>query len=538
MAHGHAHPHGGNEKSARYDRQLRLWGEDGQSLLENAKVLLLNANATGCETLKNLVLPGIGSFTVVDGKKVEAGDLGTNFFVTLKSVGESRARVVTELLGELNEYVKGHYVEEDPVELVEKKPDFVSQYTLVIASNLTESALRKVAATCWAKEIPLVVVRSLGLVGSIRIQVPEHRIVESKKDNIPDDLRLYEPWAELKAFADKVELQSLDSNAFSHVPFPVLLIKQLNAWRAAHGGKSPSGRKEQDEFKAALKAMQRSKQEENFEEALKHVFRATQPPQLPARVRELLADPKCGQVKADTPVFWVLMSALKLFVEKEGNGTVGPLAGGIPDMHTDTEQFIALQRLYAQKAEKDMQALSAHVHALVAHAGGHLTHGAPTEAQLKQFCKNIAALELVRFPSIDDELAGKVQHSAVQQALDDPATAQAAALYVGLRAVDSFVVSHRRYPGAFDDELAADLPLLRTAANAVAAQLHVDPARISGDLLHELARYGGGESHATGSLLGGVASQEVLKLMTGKWVPFNNTWVYNGIGSNATVLKL
>jgi NEDD8-activating enzyme E1 regulatory subunit len=97
-------------------------------LLENAKVLLLNANATGCETLKNLVLPGtaqpsimflfnlyflgIGSFTVVDGKKVDAGDLGTNFFVTLKSVGESRARVTTELLEELNEYVKGHHVEE------------------------------------------------------------------------------------------------------------------------------------------------------------------------------------------------------------------------------------------------------------------------------------------------------------------------------------------------------------------------------------------------------------------------------------------
>ncbi len=49
---------------------------------------------------------------MVDGRKVEASDLGTNFFVTLKSVGESRARVVTELLGELNEYVKGNYVEE------------------------------------------------------------------------------------------------------------------------------------------------------------------------------------------------------------------------------------------------------------------------------------------------------------------------------------------------------------------------------------------------------------------------------------------
>jgi molybdopterin/thiamine biosynthesis adenylyltransferase len=67
------------DKSQRYDRQLRrvafflvgvlrsgndlthfrLWGEDGQTRLESAKILLLNASATGAEALKNLVLPGM-----------------------------------------------------------------------------------------------------------------------------------------------------------------------------------------------------------------------------------------------------------------------------------------------------------------------------------------------------------------------------------------------------------------------------------------------------------------------------------------------
>lgn len=57
----------------------RIWGELGQSALENASICLLNCGPTGSEALKNLVLGGIGSITIVDGSKVEIGDLGNNF---------------------------------------------------------------------------------------------------------------------------------------------------------------------------------------------------------------------------------------------------------------------------------------------------------------------------------------------------------------------------------------------------------------------------------------------------------------------------
>ena len=42
----------------KYDRHLRLWGGSGQKALMEANILLVNAGATGTETLKNLVLPG------------------------------------------------------------------------------------------------------------------------------------------------------------------------------------------------------------------------------------------------------------------------------------------------------------------------------------------------------------------------------------------------------------------------------------------------------------------------------------------------
>lgn len=47
-----------NAKEKKYDRQLRLWGQNGQQALEASHICLVNASATGCEVLKNLILPG------------------------------------------------------------------------------------------------------------------------------------------------------------------------------------------------------------------------------------------------------------------------------------------------------------------------------------------------------------------------------------------------------------------------------------------------------------------------------------------------
>lgn len=57
----------------------RLWGDHGQRLLENSKVCLINATALGTEILKSLVLPGIGSFTIVDGEKITEEDIGSKY---------------------------------------------------------------------------------------------------------------------------------------------------------------------------------------------------------------------------------------------------------------------------------------------------------------------------------------------------------------------------------------------------------------------------------------------------------------------------
>lgn len=100
--------------SYRYDRQLRLWGATGQMALEESHILLINSGpgVVGLETLKNLVLPGIGNFTIQDSATVSHADLGVNFFLEEEHVGGYRAEHTCNLLKELNPDVQGHYITE------------------------------------------------------------------------------------------------------------------------------------------------------------------------------------------------------------------------------------------------------------------------------------------------------------------------------------------------------------------------------------------------------------------------------------------
>ncbi len=106
-------------KEKKYDRQLRLWAASGQQALEQSHVLLVIADndddssgssVAGVETLKNLVLPSIGNFTIADSAKVTEADLGINFFLRPQSLGQSRAEECKQLLEELNPDVQGHAI--------------------------------------------------------------------------------------------------------------------------------------------------------------------------------------------------------------------------------------------------------------------------------------------------------------------------------------------------------------------------------------------------------------------------------------------
>lgn len=54
----------------------------------------------------------------------------------------------------------------------------------------------------------------------------------------------------------------------------------------------------------------------------------------------------------------------------------------------------------------------------------------------------------------------------------------------------------------------------------------------------EITRYGGGELHNISALIGGMAAQESVKILTHQYVPLNNTYIYNGIACCGATYEL
>uniref|UniRef100_A0A1I7X8Q2 ThiF domain-containing protein n=1 Tax=Heterorhabditis bacteriophora TaxID=37862 RepID=A0A1I7X8Q2_HETBA len=77
----------------RYDRQLRLWGEEGQLSIEQTSVCLLGASALGTEIMKSLVLAGVHAVCIIDDAVVTSSDLGHNFFLRESDLGYIRVYV-------------------------------------------------------------------------------------------------------------------------------------------------------------------------------------------------------------------------------------------------------------------------------------------------------------------------------------------------------------------------------------------------------------------------------------------------------------
>ncbi|KAF0295098.1 NEDD8-activating enzyme E1 regulatory subunit [Amphibalanus amphitrite] len=279
-------------------------------------------------------------------------DRQLSFFLPSDCAGESRGRSACRLLLELNPDVRGQHVEQPLERLLDTEPDRLQAFSVVVATELTDSCLSRLSEVLWSHNVPLLVARSYGLVGSIRLQVREHLVVESHPDpdSVVADLRLLQPFPALAAFCDSQQLEAMDRAAHGHTPFLVLLYKALQRWRDEHDGAPPSGYREKKQFKETLQQFRLRtadgvpELEENFDEAERAVNTLLTPPSVPEAVRTLFASQQCNSLTAKSDDFWVLVKALHEYVENEGEGLL-PVRGPIPDMFSDSDRYIQLQNM-------------------------------------------------------------------------------------------------------------------------------------------------------------------------------------------------
>lgn len=221
----------------RYDRQLRLWASSGQSSLERSRILVIGASALSAQILKNLVLPGIGSFVLLDDTIVDGADMGVNFFLQPgESEGKYAAEEICRLLIEMNTSVASEAKLESPASLLQSDPSYFAGFTLVISVNQTRSFDLALSETLWSlqppsPQVPLLKIRSAGMLAEMQISLKELGIIETHPDGVVD-LRITRPFPELLAVANEFDLNTSDTMEHSHIPFPVILIKKLVEWQS------------------------------------------------------------------------------------------------------------------------------------------------------------------------------------------------------------------------------------------------------------------------------------------------------------------
>ncbi|ETN68263.1 ThiF family protein, partial [Necator americanus] len=295
----------------RYDRQLRLWGEEGQSSIARTSVCVLGSSALATEIMKNLVLAGVHSVCVVDSAFVQTPDLGQNFFLKESDIGRARADATIEYLKELN-------------------PSVMGDSLLLSPLNLSDEDLT-----------------AYGLLGYIRIFVQEHTIANNHEENGLPDLRIDKPFPKLLEMAANTDLNSMTLEELRHTPYILLYLIALQYYRKEIGDDQafPDNYTKRKHFLEILLKMRRegesgSLDAENFLEAKTALARSLQKTEVPRHVAEILADPNVEDTSRCVQPFWLICAGLKRFVNEHG---VLPLSGVLPDMTSDSKRSVVMK---------------------------------------------------------------------------------------------------------------------------------------------------------------------------------------------------
>jgi len=520
---------------------MRLWGGHGQMRIETSHICVIGAGPTATETLKNLVLPNCGEFTVVDDAKVQVSDLGNNFFVTKKDVGRPRAEVVMENMIEMNPAVKGNFVVQS-AEAATADMGFFDKFTIVIATQLYGSVLSKLAEYLYSKRVPLLSLRTNGFLGSLRLQLPELCVIESHADDDRTDLYCHpeqlEIFPELKEFFLSYDLNSKDSAYIEDIPAPAIMAQKTLEY-VEKNGKLPQGFSEGNAFKQELK--KGMTHTENFLQASKSLHLAYDIPRIGGDVEAVLKDPAGEKPTKEGGVFWVLVRALRDFIENDGNGKFLPATTKIPDFHTDPKSYVTMKDIYKKRFEADTAKVGEYLKKRLAELD--MPENSVDEANLERFVKNCRYLHFERFRSMAEEESApnteEIQEkfwefSEVETAIPKPKLIE---WHLGFKAIDKFHVKNGRLPGSTEKWKEDQAALKEIAKKALDSLKLEDDPEISDCVIEEICRYGGCEPHVTAAFMGGVASQAALKIILEQYYTFNNTFVYEGIHCQCLTIK-
>lgn len=214
----------------------------------------------------------------------------------------------------------------------------------------------------------------------------------------------------------------------------------------------------------------------------------------------------------------------------EGEGHL-PLCCTLPDMHSSTSQYLELQSIYKKKSENDVMIVKKHVDKLLNEIGLSADN-IPIDV-VKHISQHARVLRVVRSTPLKSKWT-QLCPEDLKNLLQCEGKSSGVSLYLTMQAVDKFYEEYHRFPGTEDGNEEEDMARLKTILNRLDHCSSGLP--ISDDMIHEVVRCGGSELHTMSAVMGAMASQEVIKLLTGQCVPLDGTLIYDAMNSSTIII--
>lgn len=143
-------------------------GGELNSLVKEARVLMVGAGGIGCELLKNLVLTGFGEVHLVDLDTIDLSNLNRQFLFRNEHIKKSKALVAREAAQKFNPNVKliAHHAN---IKDTEFSVDWFKGFTMVLNALDNIDARRHVNKMCLAANVPLIESGTTGFNGQVQV---------------------------------------------------------------------------------------------------------------------------------------------------------------------------------------------------------------------------------------------------------------------------------------------------------------------------------------------------------------------------------
>ena len=480
----------------KYDRQIRLWGVNGQKEIENAIICALGTDVVNSELLKNMVLHAVGHVIVVDDAKVSERDIGVNFLVEADCIGQNRADVVAKLLKEMNPDPEIKSIIKSPTDLSVLDDPIFSANTIVLTyGNFSPEYQKQLSEKIRAKHMKQLHIQTTGFFGGIYLDAGSHYALEGGTEaDGPNDFRIWKPFPALKQYLERYDLEKMDKYDIEQLPYIVPLYWARQKYLEKSKDTKVTFAK-LNEVKQILTDFDPQDELAVIDDAKAHIISASDPIGLPPNMTQCFD--KCDNMP-DEP-FWKVVRAARDMWKEEG---IPPHYGGCPDIECGSKQFQEIKDIYRLKGEEDAKRLCEKVPDVDPEFVKHYSKTAwRSVGMVYKPISELTMLPYNGYPFEKNEFAIQILQG----------------LFVASRV---FVGKHNRVPTLGDEaELLALAKEQKTGDNTELLEKYVQEfCRFKGELLPSVA-----------ATLAAIAAQELTKVIIKQATPMKGIVIYDGI---------